>query len=297
MSIEAPAWFVEQYKSSVKHVFQSQGFKLKPTVLPEGRVEGATVHWPVFGTFEMQESDGADETPPANPQMGDVSATMKDYDALYEIKKKDLTKMTANEQQAATAAGGKAVGRRVDKIIMNALNDAAVANSSIQLGGASAVFDLEAALMACDSLQDDDQIEWDGDVTAVIPVRWFNRLMMYKEFNSSEWVGADLGFPSGVRGKNWNGVKWLPLSKKEMLIPGANQAYGFMYHRTAAGYYSNYEGEVNIQWDNRKGVWTVRFDLQAVAKAIFNDAKGIRRLHYLTNTAIERPVQRTQTVS
>lgn len=294
----APAWFVEQYSANVKQVFQSKGFKLKPTAMPEGRMEGKTAYWPIMGTFEMQEKKRGAETPPANPMQAQRSKTLADYDALYEIHQQDLTKMTANEQQAAAEAGGKAVGRKVDGIIMAALNDAVASEGGTTIGNGAGDFGLTDALGACNQLQNDDQIDWDGNVTAVIPWIWFNRLMMWKEFNNSEWIGAaGLGFPAGSTGKRWNNVNWLPLSTKEMIVPAANQVYGFIYHRNAIGYSSNYEGSTNMQWDNRVGCWTVRLDLQACAKSIFTGAAGIRRLHFATNSAIERPVERTQAVT
>lgn len=295
----APEWFVNEYRANVRHVFQSKGFKLKSTVLPEGRMEGKTAFWPIMGTFEMQEKQRGGQTPPANPNQSMRSADLKDYDALYEIHQQDLSKMTANEKAAAQEAGGNAVGRKVDSVIMNAMNDAmGEAGAPATIGNGSGDFGLPDAMLACDQLQDDDQIDWDGNVTAVIPWRWYNRLLMWKEFNNAEWVGAaGLGFPSGTIGKRWNNVNWLPFQKKELIIPTSNQAYGFIYHRNAIGYSSNYEGAVTMGWDNRAGCWTVRFDLQATAKAIYDKAAGIRRLHFATNSAIERPVERTQAVA
>ncbi|WGD31286.1 phage capsid protein [Ancylobacter sp. WKF20] len=293
----APNWFVEEYRSNVRHIFQSQGFKLKPTVTPEGSITGKTVKFPYFGTFEMQEKTRGGETPPANPDHGFVSADLKDYDALYEIQEEDLNKMTANERQAAQQAGGMAVGRKSDSLIMNAMNAAVVAAGS-RTFGTGGDFGFEDALLACEALADDDQVVWDGNVTAVISWRWWHILSRYKEFNNAEWVGAaNLGFPAGTVGKRWNNVNWVPFQKKELLIPAANQAYGFIFHRNAVGYATNYEGKVNIQWDNRQGCWTVRFDMQSVATALYPGASGIYRLHYATNTSPQSPVQRTQTVS
>lgn len=298
MSLLAPNWFVEEYRSNVRHIFQSKGFKLKSTVTPEGSITGKTVKWPYFGTFDMQEKTRGGETPPANPNQGMLSADLKDYDYLYEIYEQDLTKMTANERQAHYVGGGNAVGRKSDSLIMNALNDAVVAAGNRTFGSGGDFDGLPTALAVCEALADDDQIDWDGNVTAVIPWRWYNILLMWKEFNNAEWVGtANLGFPAGTVGKRWNNVNWVPFQKKELLIPSANQAYGFIYHRNAAGYATNYEGKVTPDWDNRKGCWTFRGDLQAVSMALYPGASGIYRMHYATNTALARPVERTQTVS
>lgn len=293
----APNWFVEEYRSNVRHLFQSQGFKMKPTVTPEGRIDGKTAYWPYFGTFEMQEKSRGSETPPANPEQDKLSANLKDYDALYEIYEEDLTKMSASEKAAAQMAGGMAVGRKVDSIIMNAANDAVVAAGNKTVGDGTGDWDLFQAEAVTELLVDDDMVPSDGGITAVIPYRWFNIMMNYKEFNNSEWVGADMSFPTGTRAKRWNGVNWVPFAKKELIIPSANQAYGFIYHRMCLGYATNYEGKVNMQWDNRKGCWTTRLDLQATALALYPGAAGIRRLHFKTNTALQRPVERTQTVA
>ncbi|MEW6256830.1 MAG: phage capsid protein [Pseudomonadota bacterium] len=290
----APEWFVNEYRATTRHIYQSQGFKLKSTVMPEGRIEGKTAYWPVMGTFEMQEKQRGSDTPPANPDQSQRSADLKDYDALYEIHQQDLNKMTANERTAAQQAGGNAVGRKSDAIIMATLN--AFGGSTI--GNGSGDWDLMQAITAVEQLQDDDQVPTDGGITCVLPWRWYDIMMLYKEFNNAEWVGgAGLEFPKGTAGKFWRNVNWLPMSKKELIIPGSNQAYGFIYHRTAIGYASNYEGQSTMAWDNRKGCWTVRLDLQAAGMNIYAAGAGIRRLHFLTNTALARPVERTQAVT
>lgn len=294
----APNWFVEEYRSNVKHIFQSKGFKLKSTVTPEGSITGKTVKWPYFGTIDLQEKTRNSETPPSNPDQGMLSADLKDYDALYEIHEQDLTKMTAGEKAAAHEAGGKGVGRKSDSIIMNAANDACIAAGDKTMGNGAGHWDLIEAQYAIDALQDEDEVDEDSEITAVMPSRWFRRMMMWKEFSNAEWIGAaGLTFPAGTIGKRWNGVTWLVMSRKQLLIPAANQAYGFIYARQSLGYATNYEGKVTPAWDNRKGCWTFRFDLQAVAMALYPGAKGIRRLHYATNSPIERPVERTQTVA
>jgi len=289
----APNWYVEQYKSNVRHYYQSKGFKLKQAVTPEGRIEGLTVKWPYFGVMEMQERQRGSQTPPANPAQGMLSATLKDYDLLWEIQQMDLTKMTANENQAAYAAAGKAVGRKSDAIIFEAMN---TASGLTTIGTGVEDWDIFYAMQATEALQDDDQVD-DDNLFSYIPYRWFNIMMTYKEFNASEWVGAALGFPTGTRVKNWNGVNWISLSKKELIIPNTNQAYGFIWDKGAVGYASNYEGSTNMQWDNRAGCWTYRSDLQACAMALDPTARGIRRLHFKTNTTLQRPVERTQAVA
>ena len=290
----APNWFVEQYKSNVRHLYQSKGFKLKPAVTPEGRIEGLTVHWPYFGTMDMQKRQRGSQTPPANPAQGMLSATLQDYDLLYEIQYQDLTKMTANEQAASSAAAAKAVGRQSDAIIFEALNTASGLST---IGDGTTDWDLFQAMMATEALQDDDQVD-DDNLFAFIPYRWFNIMNTYKEFNASEWVGSALGFPTGVRVKNWNGVNWISLAKKELIAGAAsNTSYGFIWDRGAVGYSSNYEGTTNIQWDNRGGCWTYRSDLQACAMALDPTARGIRRLYFKNNTTLQRPVERTQTVA
>lgn len=288
----APNWFVQQFKSSVWSLHQSTGFKLKSAVSPEGSIQGLTVTWPYFGVMEMQEKSRGSETPPANPDQGMLSATLKDYDLLWEIHKQDVTKMTANEQQAAHEGAAKATGRKSDAIIFNAVNGA---TGLTTIGTGAENWDLFYAMQASESLLDDDLVDA-NDLFSFIPYRWFNILMTYKEFNNSEWVGSQIGFPTGVRGKSWNGVNWVPLSKKEMITPSGTTAYGFMWSKRAVGYASNYEGDVTPAWDNRKGCWTFRSDMQACAMALDPTARGVRRLFFKTDTALQRPVERTQAV-
>lgn len=40
----AHVWYVERYKSTMRHILQSKEMKLKSAVLPEGRLEGIRVY-------------------------------------------------------------------------------------------------------------------------------------------------------------------------------------------------------------------------------------------------------------
>lgn len=288
MSQLAENWFVEEYRRNVRHLYQSQGYMLRGTVMPEGRIEGKKVYFPVAGKKKAVRMSRGDDAVPANPDRSFVSAELEDWQVYDLIHYIDLNKMTVAERTVVQQEGAMALGRRADRIIVDAM---AASFPSGQTTGSGGDITLADAMAAADALFARGAPD-DGQVYCLLPYKWLSVLNTYKQFNSAEWVNyAGQGFPSRTRGKFWNGVNWIVMAEaaddddeKPFIVPTTNQLYSFMWHRNAVGAVSNYEGQTFVSWLNPKTAWDVNMLLQGCAKRILD--KGVQRLHFASNTTI-----------
>lgn len=288
----APNWFVEEYRRNVRQQYQSQGFMLKNAVMPEGRVDGKKVYFPVAGKQKARRMARGDDAVPGNPDRSFVSADLEDWQVYDLIHYIDLNKMTVAERTVVQQEGAMALGRRSDRLVIDAL--AATTNIAAQTTGAGGNITLASVMTAANAMFGRG-VPDDGNTFCLLPYLWLSVLNTYKQFNSAEWVNYEnLGFPKRTRGKFWNGVNFMAMAESAddadespFIVPAANQWYSFMWHRNAVGAVSNYENQTFITWVNSKTAWDVNLLLQGVAKTIL--PKGVQRLHFASNTTIADP--------
>lgn len=283
MSTQAPAWFVQQYNSRVIHKYQSRGFLLKGTVMPEGRLQGNKAIFPVSGTGVARKKKRGQQAVPMNPDRTNVEATLETWEAFDEVHTYDLSRMTANEKEAIAVTGGNALGRATDGELMDKFNAAAPTGGAGLIGNGAGAFTLPDAMTMCQRLQAQD-VPWDGNVFCPLPSLFWNQLMSWKQFNSSDYVGADLPFTKVTTAKTWNGVHWFLAPDSYFSVPAANQLDIFLYHRSAFGWANNTELQTIWDWDNRAGCWTVRMESEGAAAALLPE--GVVRGRFASNSAI-----------
>jgi hypothetical protein len=173
-----------------------------------------------------------------------------------------------------------AIGRRSDLLVINELN----ANSLTTIGDGTTAFGLVAAITACQILQSKD-VYWDGQVYCGLPSLFWNQLLTYKQFSDAQWVGFNgLPYTKVTTAKFWNGVNWFLMPDSYAPIPAANQLDTFMWHKSAAGYATNYEVRTNVTWENLYTGWYHNNRFAAAAKLLLPE--GAVRLRFASNAAI-----------
>lgn len=282
MSNRAPAWFETKYADGVTHVLQSKGFLLKGTTRPPDRQNGNIINWRVAGSGEASQRSAANENPSLmNLDRTLVTATLTDWEANDFIDLYDLTKMSENENAVVQQSGAMAIGRRSDRIILDALNAA-----TLPIVGTGA-----AAISILDIMEAQGQIADIGvgnyEYYCALPQRLMQQLELFREFSSSDYVGDDYPLLKQVSARRFRGITFIPIPSAWLNVPAANQIDGFLWVKDAVGFASLLEPRSRIDWIAEKKKWFVANDFSAIAAVILTNAAV--RLRFATNIALTRP--------
>lgn len=274
MAENAPNWYVQDWRHSALHAYQSKGNTLKNTTTPPTKIVGKQMHFPIAEIMDAEEDvQRGDEAVPQNPPDTEVIVTTKKSRAFTEVYEDDLDQMTVDERQVNAERSGWALGRTHDKTIVNALR----AGTHIS-GVFTAAMSPDLLLVGANALQDRD-VMWDENVfCAVDSVSW-NRLISYPIFNKSDYVGPDLPMVKGSLARSWNGIHVFQLPNKTLQVSGT-QATCLMWHRSAIGFGYVRQLTGTVQWDNRKDCWTHNMRMRIGSKILLNDGVQLIRTRH-----------------
>ncbi len=194
MGVEA--WFKEKIRDDVTRRLTSNGGLLDGTMKTGENVAG-TVKFPVSGgRIQMYAlSGGLEAVRPQNINVDVISLQATDYTAEAIVRSQDTLRQSPSYQAEIGDALAKAVRRKRDQIKLDALNTFATATSSLTdtpstvttIGDGSARIDLlhvSQAIAQIAGAGTDEEIFWP------IPYMWWEQLMWYKEFASSDYQGS-----------------------------------------------------------------------------------------------------------
>lgn len=265
MSQNAPNHYVQQWKSTALHVYQSRGFTLRNTTMPPDKITGEKMHFPIFGIGEAEEDvKRGDEAKAHNANDTTVTVDTKKSRAFEEVYEDDLDQMTVSRQQAVSVRSAKALGRVHDKTIVRALNA-----STQAVGSYANLLDVDTVVKGKQVLMANDIEITDGDVfCAVDSVSWA-QLTGDKRISSSDWQGPDLPYTKAALAKSWNGMHIFAISDKILReADAANQATCLMWHRSSIGFGFVRQLTGTVNWDNRKDCWTHNLRMRIGSKLL-----------------------------
>lgn len=236
MTIEK--WFVEKIRDKVRLRYSQQGGYLDDT-MTRGDGGAGVVKFPVAGgNIQMYELSGAIQDVDASEiNMDIVELKIRDFEASAYTRKQDIRKMGPSQQDALGKLLSRAVRTKRDVLKFDALNNFANTGSTAltdtptqveTIGDGSARITLEDAMYISSALPAsgaEDELFW------AIPYAWFDQLMMYKQFSSSDYQGpSDLPFAksSKVKKKTFQGLNI-------MALPNAMFQYGTGKYGTGTG--------------------------------------------------------------
>lgn len=254
MSATAPNHYVEQWKASALHEYQSGGFALRNTTMPPEKIVGTKMHFPIFGVGDAEEDvKRGDTARPINANDTTVEVETTKDRAFEEVYEDDLDQMTVARQQNVAKRSAMALGRVHDKKIMRALK----LTSTTYVGAYADLMSVNTLVQAKQRLMAADVPVQDGDVfCAVDSVSW-SMLIGDKRIANADYVGPDLPLVKGNLAKTWNGIHIFSLSDGTLRVgDSANQATCMMWHRSAIGFGYVRQLTGTVQWDNRKDCWT-----------------------------------------
>ena len=269
--------FVTQYEGEVHVQYQQGGSRLRNTVRVKPGVVGSSTKFMKIGKGVATQKTRNGAVTPMNVDHAQVEAVLQDWYAPDYVDKLDEFKIQHEERRALAQAGGYAVGRKVDEIIIAAALNTLSAGRI--LGTGAAVMTLDNCLDAF-AMLNEASVPDDGNRFAIVGPQQWNTLLKIEQFANADYVGdGDFAWLKGMESKRWLNTVWMMHTGLEKTGSGASAATKcLMYHKSALGLAEGGSGVISeINYIAEKASFLCNNMISAGAVAI--DQEGIVCLH------------------
>ena len=270
--------FVTLFDAEVKQAYQGESSLLGAVRLRQG-VQGNTYKFPKLGQGSATARIPQTDVTPLNVTYSQVTATMSDYNAAEYSDIFHQAKVNFDERQELVQVVSKAIGRRMDQLILDGLDAASspstVAKTVVTSGSATASNLNVGKLIAAKKALDAKNVAFD-DRHIIVHANNLSGLLGDERAISGDYasvkalvsgeINTFLGFRFHVLGDRDEGG--LPLS--------TNDRTTFAFHRSAIGMAVNMNQKTEINYVPEKTSFLVNSMFSAGAVAI--DDEGIVKI-------------------
>lgn len=270
--------FVTLFDAEVKQAYQGESSILGCVRLRQG-VQGNTYKFPKLGKGSATARIPQTDVTPLNVTYSQVTATMNDYNAAEYSDIFHQAKVNFDERQELVQVVSKAIGRRMDQLIIDGLDAASspstVAKTVVTSGSATASNLNVGKLIAAKKALDANNVPFD-DRHIVVHANNLSGLLGDERAISGDFatvkalvageINTFLGFKFYVLGDRDEGG--LPLSTNDRTV--------FAFHRSAIGMAVNMNQKTEINYVPEKTSFLVNSMFSAGAVAI--DDEGIVKI-------------------
>jgi len=270
--------FVTLFDAEVKQAYQGESSLLGCVRLRQG-VQGNTYKFPKLGKGSATARIPQTDVTPLNVTYSQVTATMSDYNAAEYSDIFHQAKVNFDERQELVQVVSKAIGRRMDQLILDGLDAASspstVAKTVVTSGSATASNLNVGKLIAAKKALDANNVPFD-DRHIIVHANNLSGLLGDERAISGDFatvkalvageINTFLGFRFYVVGDRDEGG--LPLS--------TNDRTCFAFHRSAMGMAVNMNQKTEINYVPEKTSFLVNSMFSAGAVAI--DDEGIVKI-------------------
>jgi hypothetical protein len=270
--------FVTLFDAEVKQAYQGESTLLGAVRLRQG-VQGNTYKFPKLGKGSATARIPQTDVTPLNVTYSQVTASMQDYNAAEYSDIFHQAKVNFDERQELVQVVSKAIGRRMDQLIIDGLNGASspstVAKTVVTSGSATASNLNVGKLIAAKKALDAKNVGFD-DRHIIVHANNLSGLLGDERAISGDYaavkalvsgeINTFLGFKFHVLGDRDEGG--LPLSTNDRSV--------FAFHRSAIGMAVNMAQKTEINYVPEKTSFLVNSMFSAGAVAI--DDEGIVKI-------------------
>jgi hypothetical protein len=265
--------FVQLFDAEVKQAYQASR-ALAGVTRERMNVEGSVVKFPKIGkgvaTVRVPQTD----VTPLNVTYSQVSATMSDYIAAEYSDIFHQAKVNFDERRELVKVVGDAIGRRMDQLVIDALNSASSPSTvGTDIGGVGTNMNL-AKLLAAKKALDTKNVPAEGRCI-VIHANGLSSLLDEQELTSSDFASVK----ALVRGEidTFLGFKFVTLGDRdEGGLPLPSTRSSFAFHRDAVGLGVSMAQKTEINYVPEKTSFLVSSMFSAGAVSI--DDEGIVKI-------------------
>lgn len=265
--------FVQLFDAEVKQAYQASRM-LAGATRERNNVEGSVVKFPKIGKGTATVRVPQTDVTPLNVTYSQVSATMEDYIAAEYSDIFHQAKVNFDERRELVQVVGNAIGRRMDQLVIDALNSASSPSTvGTDIGGTGTNLNL-AKLLAAKKALDANNVPAEGRMM-VIHANGLSALLDETELTSSDF--ATVKALSAGEIDTFLGFRFIMLGDRdEGGLPLPSTRTSFAFHRDAVGLGVSMNQKSEINYVPEKTSFLVSSMFSAGAVAI--DDEGIVKI-------------------
>ncbi len=266
--------FVTLFDAEVKQAYQAESSLLGCVRLRQG-VQGNTYKFPKLGKGSATARIPQTDVTPLNVTYSQVEATMSDYNAAEYSDIFHQSKVNFDERQELVQVVSKAIGRRMDQLIIDAIAAASspstVANTIVTSGSAGASNLNVGKLIAAKKALDAKNVPFD-DRHIIVHANSLSGLLGDERAISGDYASVKALVSGEIN--TFLGFKFYVLGDRDeggLAVDGSSDRVVYAFHRSAIGMGVNMAQKTEINYIPEKTSFLVNSMFSAGAVAIEDD--------------------------
>lgn len=230
--------YAQDYSENIMQLAQQDMSKLWSAVYQKTNVRGKHFFQDQIGEWNMSPKAGRNpQTPSSDPNLARRMAIMLDYHDNVLLDRSDELKVISDPRSAYTIAAGKAIGRQIDDIIIDALGGDAKTGETgstttalpsdqiILNGGTGLTFD---KVRQSQRILNDNDVEQEDRFFVTSP-QGIEDLMGEDKATSSDYNTLKAIQSGQFAGNSWMGFQWIMSTRLD--VDGSNIRDCFAFHK------------------------------------------------------------------
>lgn len=256
--------FVQLFDAEVKQAYQAAR-QLAGVTRERTNVEGNQVKFPKIGKGTATVRVPQTDVTPLNVSYSQVTATMSDYIAAEYSDIFNQQKVNFDERRELVAVVGNAIGRRMDQLVIDALNAASSPSTvGTDIGGTGTNMNL-AKLLAAKKALDTKNVPSEGRCM-IIHANNLSALLDETELTSSDFATVKALSTGEI--DTFLGFKFITLGDRDeggLPLPSTRTCFAFHRDAIGLGIGMNQKSEINYVPEKTSFLVSSMFSAGAVA--------------------------------
>jgi len=264
MAVGISSAFVQLFDAEVKQAYQGAR-ALAGVTRERNNVEGNQVKFPKIGKGTATVRVPQTDVTPLNVTYSQVTATMSDYIAAEYSDIFSQQKVNFDERRELVQVVGNAIGRRMDQLVIDALNSASSPSTvGTDIGGTGSNMNL-AKLLAAKKALDTKNVPAEGRCM-IIHANGLSALLDETELTSSDFATVKALSTGEI--DTFLGFKFITLGDRDeggLPLPSTRTCFAFHRDAVGLGIGMNQRSEINYVPEKTSFLVSSMFSAGAVA--------------------------------
>jgi len=264
MAVGISSAFVQLFDAEVKQAYQGAR-ALAGVTRERNNVEGNQVKFPKIGKGTATVRVPQTDVTPLNVTYSQVTATMSDYIAAEYSDIFSQQKVNFDERRELVQVVGNAIGRRMDQLVIDALNSASSPSTvGTDIGGTGSNMNL-AKLLAAKKALDTKNVPAEGRCM-IIHANGLSALLDETELTSSDFATVKALSTGEI--DTFLGFKFITLGDRDeggLPLPSTRTCFAFHRDAIGLGIGMNQKSEINYVPEKTSFLVSSMFSAGAVA--------------------------------